>query len=130
MHRREQGTSFTLRVAYQGGNGLRGRRARQQLPVLPAGAGRVISAPAILKKVLLSLSSDMLEAAQDLTGSSPWQSHSSALLLSLLLFIQELLLLILPVRSLFPLPVGTLTRTHAHCLLSGPSLGVPVPLPD
>lgn len=85
--------------------------------------------PVVSEKVFSSLYSDVLEAAQDLTGSSPRQSQSSALLLSLLLFIQELLPLllpILPVRSLSPLRAGTLPHIHAHYLLqlSGPSLGV------
>lgn len=42
----------------------------------------------ISKTKFLSLFSDVLEATQDSMGSSPSQSQSSAVLLSLLLFIQ------------------------------------------
>lgn len=76
----------------------------------------------------LSLFSDVLEATQDLMGSSPSQSQSSAVLLSLLLFIQVLLLPILPAHSLSPLRAGILPHIHDHCQV--PALGccgVPVP---
>lgn len=70
----------------------------------------------------------MLEATQDLMGSSPSQSETSALLLSLLLFIQELLLPIWPAPTLSPLQAGFLPHIHYHC--QPPALGccgVPVP---
>lgn len=70
----------------------------------------------------------MLEATQDLMGSSPSQSQTSALLLSLLLFIQELLLPILPAPTLSPLGAGFLPHIHYH--YQAPALGccgVPVP---
>lgn len=93
--------------------------------------------PIVSKKVFLSLYSDMLEAAQDLMGRSPRQSQFSALLLSVLLFIQELLPLlllpILPTCSLSPLWAGTLPHIHTHYGYQAPALGyhrIPVPPPD
>ena len=87
------------------------------------------ASPVVSEKAFLNLYSDVLEATQDLTGRSPRQSESSAWLLSLLLFMQGLLPLLLPIlpaRSLSPLRAGTLPRIHARYLLwlSGPSLGV------
>lgn len=82
--------------------------------------------PVVSEKAVLSLCSTVPVAMQDLTGSSPRQSQPSALLLSLLLFIQELLLLP-PMHSPSPLRAGTLPHIHARylLLLSGPSREVP-----
>lgn len=70
----------------------------------------------------------MLEATQDLMGSSPSQSQTSALLLSLLLFIQELLLPILPAPTLSSVRAGLLPHIHPQYQTAALGCcGAPVP---